>query len=255
MIERKITVLPSEEVHIWSASLRIPEEELDYFTSIISQDEQQRAIKFKYSKDQESFIVSRGILRCILSSYLDLPPQNIEFLYGLWRKPCLPEEYKINFNVSHSKDHALYAIVRNYEIGIDLEYIDNDKKLEVEDILSTILPSSEVDQWKKINSKDKTNSFFKLWVCIEAALKASGKGWLDSKDTINFNIAPNIKEKLNRIENYSKNDMKYPYYFECIPGYASALFINGPLLHLRHFNWEDHYDPQTHLVKILQSTK
>jgi hypothetical protein len=49
---KECAVLTSDEVHIWSASLSEDENDIDYFTSLLSQDERERASSFRFSKDQ-----------------------------------------------------------------------------------------------------------------------------------------------------------------------------------------------------------
>jgi 4'-phosphopantetheinyl transferase len=213
-------ILMDDEVHIWSACLLANEDVTKYFTSILSKDECERAKEFRFFRDQKRFIVARAILRFLLSKYLNFPPKRIEILYGPWGKPVLSGKKHLHFNLSHSGNYALYAFARKYELGIDLEYIDH--RLELESMVLSLFSSDEINHWKKLGSKEKTNFFFRFWACKEAFLKASGKGWL-----------------INEIENHLlKYEMKNPYYFEWIPGYASALFINGPILKPVYCNWD-----------------
>lgn len=195
-----------DEVHIWSACLPECEQDMSYYGSILSKDEQERANTFKFSKDRKQFIMTRGILRCLLSNYLSIPPQSIEILYGLWGKPCLSQEYTLRFNVSHSGDYALYAVTLNFEVGIDLEHINN--KLELKNMAKTLFAISELAYWKSLNPKKQQNYFFKSWACKEAFLKALGKGWLGRKD-----------ERILREE-----ASKYPYCFDFNPEYVSVIY-------------------------------
>lgn len=204
---------------------------MSYFSSILSEDEGERANRFRFPKDQRRFIVARGILRCLLAEYLEQDPRSIDIVYGLWGKPCLAEEKALHFNLSHSNDYAMYAVTLNYEVGIDIEYID--KKLKIEDIALNIFSASELNYWNNFNSEDKVNSFFKFWVCKEAFLKALGKGWLENEKESTFTETFFIKEG-TRNDSF-KDEKPYPYCFESIPGYASAFFIKGPSLFPLHF--------------------
>lgn len=225
--------ISGDEVHIWSASLLEHEYKFEYFLDILSQDERERAQSFRFCKDKKRFVISRGILRCLLASYLGEEPQDIEIAYGLSGKPCLAgEKPPLCFNLSHSGSYALYAITRNYEVGIDLEYID--KNLDLESIVLEIFSPQEQDYWKSLEFGEKEEGFFKIWVCKEAILKALGKGWLETekeKSWIDIKVLQNSGEPL------LKGRVEYPYYFSCIPGYASGLFVNGPPLWLCHYKY------------------
>jgi len=227
--------LKLNEVHIWSACLSENESQMPYFASLLSHDEQERASCFRFFRDQKRFTLSRGILRSLLAGYLGEAPQRIEILYGLWGKPCLPKEKALSFNLSHSEDYALYAITQSYEVGIDLEY--RDTSLEIEDMARSIFSIAELSHWNALTPEEKTSFFFESWVSKEAFLKASGKGWLESKQEYTQASTNSLKQeqKNDLLEN---DEILYPYYFESIPGYASALYVEGPPLTILHYVWD-----------------
>ncbi len=168
--------LSEDEIHIWSAYLPSHVKDVSCFETILSEDEREKAYHFKFTKDQEQFILSRGILRCLLGEYLGVSPENVEIIYGLWGKPHVLTDQSLFFNISHSKDYALYAVVKNYEVEIDLEY--RNPKLDIEDMALNVFSPQKLRHWKNIHPANKMNTFFKYWTCKEAFLKASGKGWL-----------------------------------------------------------------------------
>ena len=222
--------LNENEVHIWSASLLEDKNNMDYLYSVLSEDERERANSFRFFKDQRRFTITRGILRCLLSDYLAQPPENIEIVYGLWGKPCLPGEESLHFNVSHSRDYALYGVTQNYEVGLDLEYIDKD--LDLENMAPHVFSPAELTNWKNLAHQERVDTFFTRWVSREAFLKALGKGWLEDKKELEFYGKNSFKKgDLN-------NEVKNLYCFECIPEYASALFIEGTLLRPVHYSWD-----------------
>ena len=225
----KFPNLKSDQVHIWSASLVENEKDTDFFTSILSEDERERSKSLRFSKDRNQFVVTRGILRCLLAKYLKQTPTSIEIMYGLWGKPCLLQDQNLHFNVTHSRDYALYAITQNYEVGIDLEYID--ENIAFEDIAPTIFSMSELTFWKNLNLEDRINTFFRRWVYTEAFLKASGKGWLNDKQELISDLKDDFKN-MNIAD-----EIRNPYYFEFLQGYVSALFVEGALLHPLFYTW------------------
>ncbi|OJW54543.1 MAG: hypothetical protein BGO67_10135 [Alphaproteobacteria bacterium 41-28] len=210
-------------VHIWLASLIENERDILLYQSVLSQKELARASNYKFSKDQRRYILSRGILRCLLSRYLGQKPQDINILYSPWGKPHLLQDFHLYFNVSHSKDYVIYALSSKYEVGIDIEYID--PTIDIDCIIPTILSSpQEFTYWQMIKEKEKINSFFKLWVCKEAYLKACGKGWLDKKYHLPIQTIERLqKEQRGDLLTHKMN----PYIIEPLSGYAAALFVKG----------------------------
>ncbi len=244
MESKKHPLLKPDEVHIWSACFSENKSKSAYFLSLLSQDEKERASEFRFFRDQQKYTISRGILRHLLGEYLGETPQKVEILYGLWGKPCLPKEKALSFNLSHSGDTVLYALTQYYEVGIDVERID--KTLGLEDMARSIFSIKELSHWHALPSEEKVSVFFKCWVSKEAFLKASGKGWLENKEV--FTLA-----KTNDFQQQKRNDllkngkMACPCYFEFIPGYASALFVDGPPLTPLHYTWRKDFSSRTFL--------
>lgn len=231
MNSKELLKLKPSEVHIWSASLLTNKFDITYFEAILSADERERAKNFRFLKDKKQFVVARYILRCLLSRYLGQSPGNIEFTYGISGKPAVSSQKQLYFNVSHSGDYALYAVTSFYEVGIDLEYID--KSLELEDMALHVFSPAEFVHWETLELEEKVNSFFTNWVCKEAFLKASGIGWLGEKTVLPLNV------KVEPQQEPLNDGWTNPYCFECIPGYASALFVEGPPLRPIHFSWSE----------------
>lgn len=218
--------LSKNEINIWLAYLPDNLRDISHFVSTLSEDEYKKAYSFKFSKDQQYFIMARGVLRCLLGKYLKTIPKNIEIVYGPWGKPYVSAKQFLHFNLSHSRDYVLYAFTRSYEVGIDLEYIN--ATFDVDSVVMNILCSEEFNYWNNINQSDKIKTFFKIWVCKEAFLKASGQGWTCHLPSL-FNNLGDYDEAINR--NLKGKNMLFPHCLDAIPHYASAFFINGPFLY------------------------
>jgi 4'-phosphopantetheinyl transferase len=72
--------------------------------------------------------MARGLLRRILSCYVDAEPDQLEFCYGPYGRPALvaPSGEKVRFNLAHSNDLALYAVPHDREVGVDIECVSAD---------------------------------------------------------------------------------------------------------------------------------
>jgi 4'-phosphopantetheinyl transferase len=136
--------LSPDQIVVWRVRL---DRESDYVKSIaetLSSDEKIRAERFHFEQDRNRFIVARGTLRGVLAGYLGMDPHSVQFQYGVRGKPALDEKYcsDIRFNVSHSRGIALLALQRKGAIGVDVEKIRNDFK--VEDIAHRFFSASEI---------------------------------------------------------------------------------------------------------------
>lgn len=148
----------------------------DYFSektqlfSILSEDEKVRASRFKFDIHRDRFIVSRGILRHLLSHYLQIKPENIIFSYGKHGKPFL-KNVDLHFNVSHSEDMAVFAFA-NSEVGVDIEKIKTFK----EDVAKRFFNHNEYQQLMQLPKEEQLEGFYQIWSKKEAFIKLIGTG-------------------------------------------------------------------------------
>lgn len=221
--------IKKDEIHVWSVSFLDFPNDIAFFKNVLSSEEVKRAKAYKFLSDQHKFILGRGLLKYLLAKYLNIQIQDIQITYGLWGKPCISQKNRLYFNISHSGDYALYAFTKYYEMGIDLEYINTNMALD--EIVTTILSKGDLAYWETLGGQEKVNMFFKYWVYKEAFLKATGKGWLDKEAALSFQEIALFKQKVI-VEGFCSK-INYPYFFDCRPEYASALYVKGPPLRIK----------------------
>src|SRR5215213_2211338 len=111
------------EVHVWRAALDVPAPRLHAFERTLTPDEQNRAAQFRFPHLRRRFIAGRGILRAILSGYLGVAPETIQFGYTSYGKPFLvmcAGWAALSFNVTHTREMALYAVAEARAVGVDI---------------------------------------------------------------------------------------------------------------------------------------
>ncbi|HSK64424.1 MAG TPA: 4'-phosphopantetheinyl transferase superfamily protein [Pyrinomonadaceae bacterium] len=162
---------------MWRTRLEQPPERVDAFLHTLDDEERARAGRFHFDKHRRHFVVGRGVLRLLLSRYLETRPEDVRFHYGSHGKPLLDGEHRANslrFNASHSGDLALYAFVQDYEVGVDVEYIKQD--FSTEEIAERFFSSHEIETITSLEKPDRPAAFFRLWTRKEAYIKAIGTG-------------------------------------------------------------------------------
>jgi 4'-phosphopantetheinyl transferase len=189
-IPTKEIVLTTKDVHIWRGSLDLAAAKIEKLFDILSQDEKLRAQRFRFPEHQKRFIAARGILRQLLSTYLDLPAKSIVFEYSDRGKPTLAKSINYNdlqFNLSHSQDLAVYGFTLSRKIGIDLEYL---KPLtDAKAIASRFFAATEKELICSLTGEEQQQVFFQLWTAKEAYLKAIGEGITGSLAEVEIALA------------------------------------------------------------------
>jgi 4'-phosphopantetheinyl transferase len=170
--------LRRSELHIWTASLVQPKNFLARMRSVLSDDEIKRASRFHRAAHRNVFVVRRGVLRLILSQYLNTSPEKLLFSYSPTGKPYLAAESgssTLSFSVSHSYQVAAYVIARNIKVGIDIEFMGLlSSRLDI--VPSSLLLGDEKRLFQHLPEESRREAFYHFWVQKEAVLKASGLG-------------------------------------------------------------------------------
>lgn len=169
--------LTDQTVHIWCAPLVGSLASLDRMMSLLSKDEIARAKRFYYDEHRQSYIFARGTLRQILSCYLQIPPEKIQFQSNAYGKPGLVEDQNalnLQFNLSHSKQLAVFAVVKHHQVGIDIEWLRDN--VPFNDLAQRFFSAKEAAEIANLSSDQQKQAFFNTWTRKEAVIKALGMG-------------------------------------------------------------------------------
>ena len=169
--------LGDQDIHVWAAGLDQSPERISAFKEILASDELARAARFHFERDRNRFIAGRGILREILSSYLEIRPSQLEFEYSPRGKPMLKAasaRLPLHFNLGHSEDLILIAVTKPCPVGIDVEWIRPIPELET--IARQYFSTGEAADVMAAPKAERLRAFYQQWTHKEACLKASGDG-------------------------------------------------------------------------------
>ncbi len=190
-----VTELTGNGVHIWQLSLLANSEVVSGDT--LSKNEIRQAERFHFTTDRLKFILTRTMLRSLLSRYAGVEAKKLTLAYNRHGKPYLlnPDRDKpVFFNVTHSQDIALFAFSRQGEIGIDIEYMrDNIKYLE---LAQRFFSAQEYQALAQLSGNELKTGFYRCWTRKEAFIKAVGTGLSFSLGKFAVNFENNDNPKL-----------------------------------------------------------
>ena len=235
----KTLILPSDAVHVWRASLCVSAASLRTFEGTLTGDEYARAERFYFQKHRERFIAGRGLLRNILSRYLGKEPDRLRFCYNSYGKPALIEEADADglcFNLSHSHVMALYAVTREREIGIDIEYFRPD--VETEKLAERFFSPREAAALRALPEHLRKKAFFNCWTRKEAYIKAEGKGLAIPLNAFDVSLTPGEPAALLHSQRHPQETSRWVLRaLDPEPGYAAALAVKGHDWKLKCWQW------------------
>lgn len=150
---------------------------LEAYTTLMSADEHERMARFVFDKDRRAFLLTRALVRTMLSRYAAIPPAAWTFkanAHGrpeiLDRPPGVPD---LRFNISHTNGLIGCAVTIGREVGIDVEHIGRHL---THDVAGRHFAPSEVAELRALPAEQQPTVFFDYWTLKESYIKARGFG-------------------------------------------------------------------------------
>lgn len=166
--------LGDTEVHVWHVGLDDAVDIGSPRARMLSAEERGRAESFVMQIHRRRYLAAHLNLRHILSRYLGISPASVQLAESVTGKPELTPRSSLRFNMTHSRDRALYAVTRAREVGIDLEWVDS-----TVDVLGTarvLFFEPELAALEVVAVEERIATFFSVWTRKEAYVKATGRG-------------------------------------------------------------------------------
>lgn len=174
-----------DDAHIWAVELDAPGWDAGLCRARLSPDEQVRADKFKFDRDQRRYVIAHAALRDILARYTHAGAADLRFDQGANGKPKLAAAFRagaVEFNLSHSHETALLAVNDRHEIGVDIEYAKSD--FDIFAVANRFFTEREVAALRALPPALWRRGFYKCWTSKEAFLKAKGTGLSGQLDEV-----------------------------------------------------------------------
>lgn len=240
---RARTALQENEIHLWRIPLDQPAHVSNHLKTTLSLDEMQRANRFYTQQLRDQWTIARGSLRRLLSLYLEVKPEDIRFSTNEYGKPAIERPahgQRLQFNLSHSADIALYAFMYDRSIGVDVEQMRVD--VDYEAVAQYHFSPVENQILCTIPQKKRLQAFYHCWTRKEAYIKARGAGLAISLDQFDVSFQPErpaallaSREDPYEVARWSFRDI------QAGARYAGALVVEGRIEGLKCWQEAGHY--------------
>ncbi len=216
------------EVHLWQGN---PSTAID--TDVLSEDEKQRASRYRFSEHRAAFMASRSATRTLLAGYLNCRSRDIRFGYGPFGKPVIAQpSTQLTFNLSHSGNRMLIAVARELELGVDIEF---EMGCRFTDAISTSMTCSEQARIEQAPLFFREKLLLRYWTQKEAFLKAVGVGLSFPLTSLHVEFHGAGKTTIRAIEP-TRSICLYGQEIDCGRSYIGALVVD-PAVSLCHFQF------------------
>jgi 4'-phosphopantetheinyl transferase len=173
-------LIQQKEVHLWyvfDEQINDPGL-LSRYQYLLNEKEIIRMNRFHFLKHRHQYLVSRALVRCVLSNYVaEVLPQEWQFSYNKYGKPfinCMSNQLPLQFNLSHTGKLIVMAVTLNNDIGVDVEYVH--RKGKTISLADSYFAPVEAEHLHDLSEEKQRERFFELWTLKEAYIKACGMG-------------------------------------------------------------------------------
>lgn len=167
-------VLKPGEVHLWQFALTDFAELTPNLLPLLTTTDQASYHRAKQHQQHPPHIASRGFLKHLLAHYVSITPEKIEIVMNTHGKPQLAHVHTLQFSISHTATHIVFALTQHSLLGVDLE---NQRDLnDYLDLAKRFFSVYEFDYLNQLPKAQIPQAFIRLWTLKEAFVKAVGFG-------------------------------------------------------------------------------
>jgi 4'-phosphopantetheinyl transferase len=216
------------DVDFAAAWLNLPPAEVNRLKACLSEQERRRSERFVSARDCSRFIVARARLRQFLGARLGISASAVGFSYGPYGKPQLSPQFasaKLRFNLSHSRDIAIYGFSVGREIGVDVEALR--PMPDADDIAARFFSRAEYLAFGRLAAKDRPTAFFNCWTRKEALVKALGGGLHLPLQDFDVSFAPGERANVLRLNDIPGERCGWTMDSLRVPGFAAAVVVES----------------------------
>lgn len=183
---------------------------LKEYRALLTEEERGKEFRFYFPDDQRRYLVTRVLVRTVLSRYLHVQPADWRFANNRYGRPEIAnlsrDECGLCFNISHTRGLIALGVTKHRELGVDVENLrTRDVSLGIAD---RFFAKAEVDELATVPKERQQDRFFEYWTFKESYIKARGMGLsiplgkfsfnYPHEHAVNLAIDPELGDDANR---------------------------------------------------------
>jgi 4'-phosphopantetheinyl transferase len=172
--------LTTDEVHVWLAfEDQIRDAALlARYHALMTPEEAHQQQRFYFEADRHRYLVTRGLVRSVLSRYAPVAPADWRFTENDYGKPSPAnppaQALELSFNVTHTQGLVAIGVTRRAALGVDAEnLLTREAPIDVAD---RFFAPDETAALLALAAAGQHDRFFQYWTLKESYIKARGMG-------------------------------------------------------------------------------
>jgi 4'-phosphopantetheinyl transferase len=182
--------LSPEEIHVWLAFYdEITDERLlSEYRELLNAAEREQEKRFYFAKDRLRYLITRALVRTVLSRYVLIDPRDWAFSTNAYGCPEIAnaqlKEEHLSFNISHTHSLIVLGVTRRRALGVDVENVQaREAPIEIAD---RFFAPTEVKALNAVPAQQQQYRFFEYWTFKESYIKARRMGLSLPLDKFSF---------------------------------------------------------------------
>ena len=186
-------LLPLDAVHVDLVDTDAAGTPADHtaYGALLSSDERERMARLVFERDRRRFLLTRALVRTMLSRYANVAPEDWSFIANVHGRPEILDRPRgvpdLRFNISHTDGLIACAVTIGREVGVDVEHIG---RRITYDVAGRFFAPREVNDLKALPADQQARVFFDYWTLKEAYIKARGFGLALPLGDFAFTLSP-----------------------------------------------------------------
>lgn len=161
------------------------------YAALLAPDERRRLARLGCDRDRRRFLITRALVRTMLSRYAAVGPAEWVFATTAYGRPEIVRGPSgvpdLRFNVSHTEGRIACAVAVGREVGVDVEHVGREV---TRDVAGRFFAPREVASLHALPDAERARLFFDYWTLKEAYIKARGLGLALPLGDFSFTLAP-----------------------------------------------------------------
>jgi 4'-phosphopantetheinyl transferase len=182
--------LTPEEIHLWLTFYDEIRDErlLSDYRGLLNSAEKEQQSRFYFAKDRLRYLVTRALVRTVMSRYISIDPRDWVFSTNAYGCPEIVNtqgrDAFLSFNISHTDSLIVLGVTRRRALGVDVE---NFRAREVSiEIADRYFAPTEVAALNNVPPQQQQYRFFEYWTFKESYIKARRMGLSLPLDKFSF---------------------------------------------------------------------
>ena len=147
---------------------------VEQFGGLLTPAERERQARPTIEKRRREVLLTRALVRTVLSGYTGADPLSWRFGAGEHGRPFIEGAADFDFNLSHTEGMIVCLVAKAPMLGVDVEFMPRRGRLD--EVAEHFFAASECAALRAVPEGEKRRRFFTYWTLKEAYIKARGTG-------------------------------------------------------------------------------